>query len=91
MLNQILFIIPFVLFVNVLFAVVLVFLLLPPVFLFPLVVGLSMPYWYPLCLLLLFVRILFLLLKKSCFMIFLWTLVSMTLFCALCTVSVYQL
>ena len=74
-LNLIFFMIPFVLLVSLLVAVFLVFLLL--LFLL-LVVGLSVPCRNPLCLLPLSLRILFLLLKKSPFMNFLWTLVWMT-------------
>ena len=66
MLNLIFLMILFVLFVSLLFADATVFfLLLPPV------VGLFVPFRNPLSVLLLFVRILVLLLKKSRFMTFL--------------------
>ena len=76
MLNLISFMIPFVPLVNLLVVALLVFLLmpllrLPLLFLLLVVVGLSVPCRNPLCLLLSSERILFLLLKKSRFMIFL--------------------
>ena len=61
--------IPFVLLVSLLVAVLLVF--LPLLFLLLIVVGLSVPCRNPLCLLLSSVGMLFLLLKKSRFKIFL--------------------
>ena len=73
-LTLICFMIPFVLLVNLLVVALLVFLLLPLLpllFLLLVLVGLSVLCQNPLCLLLLSVKILFLLLKKSRFMIFL--------------------
>ena len=68
MLTLIFLMIPFVPFVSLLVAVLLVY--LPFVLPLLLVVGLSVPCRNPLCLLLLSVRILFLLLKNSRLMIF---------------------